>query len=100
MRAVNPPANAFAVATSSTAGVALRGGRVRYSGWIRTDSVDGYAGLWLRVDGPSGGLFLENINATGPRGTTGWRQYTIEQEVSPNATAVVFARESRRARPR
>ena len=38
------------------------GKKVRYSGYIKTEGVTrGYAGLWWRVDGPSGVLAFDNM---------------------------------------
>lgn len=46
---------AFGVATGSFPIARAAGKKVRYSGFIKTDGVTrGYAGLWWRVDGPSG----------------------------------------------
>ena len=64
---------------------------VRLDGYIRTQSVSGYAGLWIRVDGANGvALYLDDMRASGPRGTTGWRRYEATIPVPPNARQIVF----------
>jgi erythromycin esterase-like protein len=85
-------------ATSSSLGVTsillplelVRGHHVQITGWMKTDSVVGYAAVWFRVDGPSGTLSLDNMSSIGPRGTTDWKQYTIDRDVSPNAATIIF----------
>lgn len=68
------------------------GHRLKLSGWIRTREVsDGYAGLWLRVDGRRGSvLALENMHENGSRGTGDWRRFEVSILVVPNAARVIF----------
>lgn len=85
-------------------GKVAAGKRIKISGWIKTKDVaaKGYAGLWCRVDGPAGELALDNMvmrvgakgqarrDDRGVRGTTDWTLYSVEHDVPPSATAVVF----------
>lgn len=67
------------------------GKRLRYSGWIRTESInDGAAQLWWRVDGPRGQLRLYDLGTAAPRGTTNWRRYDITIDVEPTAVGIWF----------
>jgi hypothetical protein len=70
------------------------------TGWLRTENVtgasgalSGYAGLWLRVDGPEPGdarvLAFDNMRGRGPHGTTGWARYDVRLPV-PKAAKAVF----------
>jgi erythromycin esterase len=94
---------AGAVATSVIPVKLARGKTIRFSGAIKTDDVKtGYAGLWLRVDGPNGKVLafdnmserIENGQTAesdrGVKGTTPWRRYTIELPVASAATNVNF----------
>jgi erythromycin esterase len=64
---------------------------VTLSGHIRTDDVSGWAGLWLRVDGPWGRMMsLENMSRIGPRGTTSWKRFEITLPVPPEAERIAF----------
>ncbi|WP_420125202.1 hypothetical protein [Longimicrobium sp.] len=74
---------------------AARGKTVRYSGWIRTASVavtDGaqnpWAGLWMRVDGATTTLAIDNMHDQGPSGTTDWQRFEIVLDVPQEATAI------------
>ncbi|HEX4332273.1 MAG TPA: erythromycin esterase family protein [Usitatibacter sp.] len=82
----------FASLGQGVAPGAAAGHRLKLSGWIRTRDVsDGYAGLWLRVDGRRGSVLgLENMHEGGARGTTDWRRFEASVPVVPNAARVVF----------
>jgi erythromycin esterase len=68
-----------------------RGKRIRFSGFMKTDGItEGNAALWLRVDGPGGLISLDNAPFGTGSGTTDWRNYVIERDVSPDATSIVF----------
>ncbi|MBS1563547.1 MAG: hypothetical protein JST39_04125, partial [Bacteroidetes bacterium] len=55
------------------------GKKIRLTGYIKTDSIkDGYAGMWMRVDGANGMLAFDNMQSRGIKGTTGWTQYSID----------------------
>ncbi|HEX2206897.1 MAG TPA: hypothetical protein VHG93_04390, partial [Longimicrobium sp.] len=72
-------------------GAALRGRRVRYRAWVRTDIEPGAgrAGLWMRVDRANGGRgFFDNMSARPLMGRTGWQQYEITGSVAADAEAV------------
>lgn len=82
----------FGVATSTFPLEEARGKTVRYSGYIKTDSVtDGYAGLWWRVDGENRAMLaFDNMSDRGPRGTTPWTRYEIELNVDSSAININF----------
>lgn len=69
---------------------------LKLTGMIRTEDVrDGRAALWMRVDARSDPmtvkmLVLENMERTGPKGTTAWSRYEIAVPVAANATHIGF----------
>ncbi len=82
---------AFGVATGSFPIARAAGKRVRYSGFIKTEGVTrGFAGLWWRVDGPSGVLAFDNMQARDVAGTTEWTKFTIELPVDASAKNINF----------
>lgn len=93
MRYAPPPPNADggAVATAAFPADSAAGKRVRLSGYIKTSQVtQGFAGLWLRIDGPSGVLAFDNMAERGVTGTTDWQRFDIELPVAAEAKRVVF----------
>lgn len=60
------------------------GKEITLSGYIKTENViDGYAGLWMRID-PS--IAFDNMNKNGVVGTTDWTKYEITLEMNPDKT--------------
>jgi hypothetical protein len=71
-------AGSFGVATYSVKST-FEGKKLVLTGYIKTENVaNGYAGLWMRVDGDNGTLSFDNMGSRGITGTTGWTKYTIE----------------------
>jgi len=84
-------ATAFGVATGSFPASRAAGKKIRYSGYIKTEGVTrGFAGLWWRVDGPSGVLAFDNMQSRGVKGTTDWTKYTIELPVDASVKNINF----------
>src|SRR5262245_5835396 len=84
-------APSFGVATGTFPVSRAAGKKVRYSGYIKTDGVTrGFAGLWWRVDGPSGVLAFDNMQSRGAKGTTDWTKYTIELLVDASVKNINF----------
>jgi erythromycin esterase-like protein len=84
-------AQEFGVATGTFPVEAARGKKIRFSGWIKTEKVDAFAGLWWRADGANQKvLAFDNMQAQKVNGTRDWRQYAIELTVPPDATNINF----------
>lgn len=67
------------------------GKRVRFSGFVKSDSVTRWAGLWMRVDGaPGTTLAFDNMQDRAVKGTTGWQQYAVVLDVPESATGIFF----------
>ena len=88
-----PGRQAFGTLARTVDARPYRGGRVRLTGYVRTDAVD-WAGLWLRVDGPEKGksLAFDNMKTSNRAitGTTDWKQYEIVLDVPQQATQISF----------
>jgi erythromycin esterase len=91
LSADKPSADAFGVATAKLPVEKARSKRVTLSGWIRTKDVTGWAGLWLRADGAPGEVLgFDNMQGSGPKGTTEWTHYEVSVDVPAETKAVVF----------
>jgi erythromycin esterase-like protein len=81
----------FGTATGTFPISAATGKKLRFSGFIKTENVDGAAGLWWRVDGPDGkGLAFNNMQQLHISGTTDWKEYSFELSVAPEAQNINF----------
>src|SRR5262245_6201026 len=84
-------ADRFATATAMLPAGEFAGHRVRYSGWIRTQEVDGFAGLWMRADGAAmKTLAFDNMQGQQVNGTRDWQRYSIELEIPKSTEGVYF----------
>lgn len=71
--------------------VALRGARVRFAGNLRADGVQGWSGLWMRVDGPHGEvLAFDNMRARAISGDAPRKSYAVVLDVPSHAAAIAF----------
>lgn len=66
------------------------GGSITLHGFLKTDSVDGNAGIWMREDGSQGPVEFDNMHDQNLRGTTGWTEYTITLPLNPRAKSLYF----------
>jgi hypothetical protein len=71
------------------------GKRVRLSGYVKSDKVTNWAGLWFRVDGPNNGpnpssLAFDNMQERPIKGTTDWARYEIVLDVPEAAQRLAF----------
>ena len=75
-----------------------RGKRVRFSGQAKSAKMaNGWAGLWLRVDGPAADgeargrvLTMDNMAQRPIKGTSNWTRYEIVLDVPAEAATVQF----------
>ena len=87
----NPSNGEFGTVTSAVDASAYRGRRVKLTGAVRAEpGDDGQVGLWLRVDRPDGLTgFFDNMGRR-PITSADWADYSIEGDVAPDATKLVF----------
>jgi hypothetical protein len=70
--------------------VTFTGDSVEVRGWLKTDGVTGFAGLWLREDGTVPNLQFYNMEDRGLKGTTPWAEYRIVLPLDRKAKTVVL----------
>jgi C-terminal processing protease CtpA/Prc len=75
--------------TSQHFPVTFQGKTLKFTGYVKTKDVqNGYAGLWMRVDGPASTLAFDNMSKRPIKGTTDWQQYTISLPLSDEAQTI------------
>ena len=70
--------------------VDFTGRQVELRGYLRTEDVSGYAGLWLRVDGEKPMLAVDDMRRQAVKGTTDWREYSIVLPLDSEARQLLF----------
>lgn len=68
-----------------------RGKRIRFSALAKTDDVEGWGGLWMRVDDISKPTSsFDDMSDRPIKGTTVWTPYSVVLDTSENASGVLF----------
>jgi len=66
------------------------GAHIELRGFLRTQDVTGWAGLWMREDGEAGPVAFDNMQDRAVRGSTEWTEYSIKLPLSSDARKVYF----------
>jgi hypothetical protein len=66
------------------------GKRVRLSGWVKSENVNDWAGLWMRVDRGAKSVAFDNMQNRAIKGTSDWQNYAVVLDVPKDATAISF----------
>ncbi len=68
------------------------GKRLRYSAYVKSEDVESWAGLWMRVDGVEQykSLSFDNMQNRSIKGTTEWQRYEIVLNVPKESTNIAF----------
>ena len=66
------------------------GKRVRLRAWVRSQDVEGSAGMWMRVDKDQSMLAFDNMQNRAIKGTQPWKQCEVVLDVPVDATGIFF----------
>jgi len=91
MKSTQPVPEGFGTLMQNFAATQYLGQRVRFTARVKSDSVERWAGLWMRVDGATQkSLAFDNMMDRPIKGTTGWQSYDIVLDVPQSATGIFF----------
>lgn len=69
----------------------FRGKRLTLKGFMKTSQVqEGFASMWLRVDGREGTLAFDNMENRPVHGTTDWMEYRLTLPLADEARVIYF----------
>ncbi|MCC7307478.1 MAG: hypothetical protein IT173_07925 [Acidobacteria bacterium] len=70
----------------------FRGKRLRLSGYLKSEGVADWGGLWLRIDAADPSIMLEfdNMENRPVKGTSDWKKYEIVLDVPSEAAEIVY----------
>jgi hypothetical protein len=90
LRSKKPQIDGFGTLAQVFSASQYAGKRVRFSAFVKSDSVMSWSGLWMRVDGKQIGVPLgfDNMQNRPIKGTTAWRNYEVVLDVPPEATGI------------
>ncbi|HEX5042016.1 MAG TPA: hypothetical protein VFV75_03870 [Candidatus Polarisedimenticolaceae bacterium] len=67
-----------------------RGKRVRFSALVKAEGIEGWAGLWMRVDEGRESVAFDNMQNRPIKGTQDWTRYSVVLDVSQDASGIFF----------
>lgn len=81
----------FVTSTGELPAKEFAGHKVRYSGYVRTDSVSSFAGLWMRADvGEKRAGAFDNMAGQKVNGTRDWKRYSIDLDIPAETDNINF----------
>lgn len=90
LRAKSPTAEGFGTVMQQVRADNYRGKRVRFGGNLKSERVQDWAGLWMRVDNGKLVVAMDNMQNRAVKGTRGWLYCEIVLNVPPEATDIAF----------
>jgi C-terminal processing protease CtpA/Prc len=66
------------------------GKRIEMRGFLRTENVTGYVGMWMREDGEDGMVEFDNMQSRQLKGTHEWDEYSISLPLNPKGVRLFF----------
>ncbi len=91
LRSVVPRTDGFGTLMQTFSAEQFSGQRVRFSGALKSESVEDRVGLWMRVDGPSRQMLaFDNMAGRPVGGTTDWENHEVVLDVSDEAVAIAL----------
>lgn len=84
--------NGFGTLMQSISAANYAGKRVRLRGWVKSQEVDDWAGLWMRVDKgrETETVAFDNMVDRGIKGAHPWSTYDVLLDVPADATSINF----------
>jgi hypothetical protein len=82
--------NGFGTLMQSISAAIYAGKRVRLRGWVKSQDLDDWAGLWMRVDKGRETVAFDNMQDRGIKGATPWSTYDVVLDVPEDATSISF----------
>jgi len=64
--------------------------RMRFSAYVKSEEIEAWAGLWMRIDGQHGSLGFDNMQNRPIKGTTDWQKYEVVLDVPPESVNIAF----------
>lgn len=82
--------NGFGTLMQSISASSYAGKRVRLRGWVKSQDVGDWAGLWMRVDKGRETVAFDNMQDRAIKGVQPWSTYDVVLDVPADATSISF----------
>jgi len=90
LRSVTPNTEGFGTLMQSINASNYIGERVRLRAWVKSQEVNEWAGMWMRVDRGQAAVAFDNMENRAIKGTQPWRAYDVVLDVPEGSTGISF----------
>lgn len=91
IKSVQSKINGFGTLVKNTKSDLYKGKTVKMSGYVKSENVKSWAGLWMRVDYYNAGvLAFDNMQKRAIKGTKEWKKYEVVLFVPAEATSISY----------
>lgn len=86
-----PKENEFGTLMQTISAENYSGKRLKLSGYVKSEIVDGWSGVWMRIDGENNQqLGFDNMRDRAIKGTTDWKEYEIILDIPTNSKTINY----------
>lgn len=92
LKSIEPSIDGFGTIMTYIMPEQYSGKRIRLTGFVKNESITGWAGMWMRVDGTdkNKSLAFDNMSKRAITGTNDWTKYEIVLDVAPEAIGIAY----------
>jgi hypothetical protein len=90
LKSKKPSVGGFGTLMQSIAAEQYLGKKARLSGLVKSEEVQGWAGLWMRVDKGTAAVAFDNMQDRTIKGATAWQRYEVVLQVPQDAKGISF----------
>lgn len=91
VRSIKDKPTGFATLMQDFQAQKYRGKRMQLSAFVKTKSIDDWAGLWMRVEGAGHEVLgFDNMKNRPLKGTNDWKQYEIVLDIPKESKVIAF----------
>lgn len=91
IKSKSPKENQFGTLMQTISAENYLGKRLMLSGYIKSEDVNGWSGMWMRIDGESNQqLGFDNMRDRAIKGMTDWKMYEIVLDIPENSKTINY----------
>lgn len=92
LKSIEPAIDGFGTIMTYVMPEQYSGKRIRLTGYVKNESLTGWAGMWMRVDGTdkNKSLAFDNMSKRPITGTSDWTKHEIVLDVAPEAIGIAY----------
>jgi hypothetical protein len=91
IKSKSPKENEFGTLMQTISAENYLGKRLQLSGYIKSEDIKGWSGIWMRIDGENNQqLGFDNMQDRAIKETTGWQKYYIVLDVPSNSKTINY----------